>query len=126
LVACHYFDQQIGKYIDHLKTVGLYDNSLIVITADHNINPVLIGVEGDKYERLPLYIINGNIDSSTAWTGDCNQLDVYTTILDIFGVDCEWRGLGHTLLTQDYVNSVTEKTWKISEWIILGDFFRKQ
>ena len=126
LVACHYFDQQIGKYIDHLKTVGLYDNSLIVITADHNINPVFIGVEGDKYERLPLYIINGNIDSSTAWTGDCNQLDVYTTILDIFGVDCEWRGLGHTLLTQDYVNSVTEKTWKISEWIILGDFFRKQ
>lgn len=126
LVACHYFDQQIGKYIDHLKTVGLYDNSLIVITADHNINPVFIGVEGDKYERLPLYIINGNIDSSTAWTGDCNQLDVYTTILDIFGVDCEWRGLGHTLLTQDYVNSVTEKTWKMSEWIILGDFFRKQ
>lgn len=126
LVTCHYLDQQIGKYLDHLKADGLYDNSLIIITADHHINPIFIGMEGDEYERLPLYIINGNIDSSTAWLGVCNQLDVYTTVLDILGVDCEWRGLGHTLLTQDYVNSVTEKTWELSEWIILGDYFRNQ
>lgn len=126
LTTCHYFDQQIGKYIEHLKAEGLYDNSLIVIAADHNVNPIFIEKEEDEYQYLPLYIINGNIDQSTCWKGTCNQLDVYTTLLDVLGVDSEWRGLGHTLLKQDYHNSVTDKTWELSEWIILGDFFRQK
>lgn len=126
LTTCHYFDQQIGKYIDHLKAGGHYDNSLIVIAADHNVNPMFIEMEADEYQYLPLYIINGNIDESTCWKGICNQLDVYTTLLDILGVDSEWRGLGHTLLKQDYHNSVTDKTWELSEWIILGDYFRQK
>lgn len=126
LTACHYFDQQIGKYIDHLKADGLYDNSLIVIAADHDVNPYFLDME-DKIRRdLPLYIINGNVDDSEAWTGDCNQLDVYTTLLDVLGIESDWRGLGHTLLTQDYHTSVTDKTWKLSEWIILGDYFRNR
>lgn len=124
LTTCHYFDQQIGKYINHLKADGLYDNSLIVIAADHDAHPKFLDME-DKISRdLPLYIINGNIDYSEAWTGDCNQLDVYTTILDVFGIKSDWLGLGHTLLTRDYQNSVTDKTWELSEWIILGDYFR--
>ena len=125
LTTCHYFDQQIGKYIEHLKADGLYDKSLIVIAADHNVNPMFIEMDADEYQYLPLYIINGNIDQSTCWKGACNQLDVYTTLLDVLGVDSEWRGLGHTLLTQDYINSVADRTWELSEWIILGDFFRK-
>lgn len=125
LTTCHYFDQQIGKYIEHLKADGLYNKSLIVIAADHNVNPMFIEKEADEYQYLPLFIINGNIDQATCWKGTCNQLDVYTTLLDILGVDSEWRGLGHTLLTHDYINSVADRTWELSEWIILGDFFRK-
>lgn len=30
-----YLDQQIGRVIDHLKTEGIYDETLIVISADH-------------------------------------------------------------------------------------------
>jgi len=123
LTTCHYFDQQIGKYIEHLKSDGLYDNSLIIIAADHDAHPKFLDMEGKVSRDLPLFIINGGIDVSKAWTGSCNQLDVYTTILDILGVDCEWRGLGHTLLTTDYKNSVTDKTWELSEWIILGNYF---
>lgn len=123
LTTCHYFDQQIGKYIDHLKSDGLYANSLIIIAADHDAHPKFLDMEGKVSRDLPLFIINGDVDVSKAWTGECNQLDVYTTLLDILGVDCEWRGLGHTLLTNNYKNSVTDKTWELSEWIIMGDFF---
>lgn len=125
LTTCHYFDQQIGKYIGHLKKDGLYDKSLIIIAADHDAHPKFLDMEGKVSRELPLFIINGNIDNSKAWTGSCNQLDVYTTILDILGIDSEWRGLGHTLMTNDYKNSVTDKTWELSEWIIMGDYFRK-
>ncbi|MBQ1582538.1 MAG: hypothetical protein II107_08745, partial [Prevotella sp.] len=71
-------------------------------------------------------IINGGIDKTNAWKGDCNQLDVYTTLLDILGIDCEWRGLGHTLLNPNYINSVSEKTWKISDEIIYGKYFKNK
>lgn len=126
LITSHYFDEQIGKYIDHLKADGLYDNSLIVIASDHE--PLLhnMDIEEKVSKELVLYIINGGFDKDKAWTGVCNQLDVYTTLLDIMGVESKWRGLGHTLLDPHYSNSVSEKTWQISEWIIKGDYFGRE
>lgn len=126
LITSHYFDEQIGKYIEHLKANGLYDKSLIVIASDHE--PLLhnMDIEGKVSKELVLYIINGGFDKDKAWMGVCNQLDVYTTLLDIMGIDSEWRGLGHTLLNPNYSNSVSDETWQISEWIIKGDYFRRE
>lgn len=126
LITSHYFDVQIGKYIEHLKSVGLYDNSLIVIASDHEPHFEDLYKNGKVSKELPLYIINGGFDKKNAWTGKCNQLDVYTTLLDIIGVESEWRGLGHTILDPHYSNSVTDKTWQLSEWIINGDYFRQE
>jgi lipoteichoic acid synthase len=76
--------------------------------------------------NLPLFIINGGISNKDAWTGECNQLDVFTTILDILGIESQWRGLGHTLLNKNYKNSVTEKKQMMSEWIINSDYFSEK
>ena len=83
-------------------------------------------MEGIVKPEIPLYIINGGIDNTTAWTGECNQLDVYTTILDVMGIENKWRGLGHTLLNKDYKNSVTEKIHEISDMIIFSDYFQEK
>ena len=115
---------QIGKYIDTLKERGIYNNSLIIIASDHDARPKYIDMDGIVKPEIPIYIINGGIDNSTAWDGECNQLDVYTTILDVMGIDGKWRGLGHTLLNKDYQNSVTDKMHEISNWIINSDYFR--
>ena len=124
LITCHYTDLQIGKYINSLKERGTYNNSLIIIAADHDARPYYIDMEGIIKPEIPLYIINGGINNSTAWNGECNQLDVYTTILDIMGIESKWRGLGHTLLNKEYMNSVTEKKQEISNLIIIGDYFK--
>lgn len=124
LTTCHYTDKQIGKYIDFLKERGTYNNSLIIIAADHDARPGYFDMEGIVKPEIPLYIINGGITSSTAWDGEFNQLDVYTTILDIMGIKSTWRGLGHTLLNKEYKNSVTERTQEISNWIINSDYFQ--
>ena len=123
LNSCHFFDMQIGKYLEGLKEKGLYDNSLIVIVSDHDARPRYLDMEGKISDDIPIYIINGGFDPSTAWDGECNQLDVYTTILDIMGVDSKWRGLGHTLLNKNYQNSVTEKSQEISDWITYSNYF---
>ena len=114
---------QIGKYFEELKAKGLYDNSLIVIVSDHDARPRYLDMEGKVSDDIPIYIINGGFNPSEAWNGECNQLDVYTTILDIMGIDSKWRGLGHTLLNKNYQNSVTTETQELSDLIIYSNYF---
>ena len=126
LVDCHYTDLQIEKYINELKRQGLYDNSVIVITADHYAHAVHLGMaESSVKKDLPLYIINGGIDKRQAWTGSCNQLDVYTTLLDMYGVRSDWRGLGHTLLNRNYKDYPLDRLHLLSDWIIRSNYFDK-
>ena len=121
LNACHYTARQIEQYFEHLKQTGLYDNSLIVIAADHPVhNTDFGGVSKD----IPLYIINIPSDiREKMWQGECNQIDVYTTLLDLLGVESDWCGLRHSLLSPNYSNSIDSKKWDVSEWIIRGDYF---
>lgn len=123
LTNCHYTDIQIGNYLNDLKEKGLYDNSLIVIVSDHDAHSDYLGMEGKISREIPIYIVNGGIDETNAWTGVCNQLDVYTTILDMMGIQSTWRGLGHTLLNKNYQNSVTDDIQELSDWIIYSDYF---
>lgn len=124
LNACHYTDKQIGRYLQQLKADGLYDKSLIVITADHHVHSTSFGP--GITDDLPLYIVNGNIDNRTAWHGTCNQIDVYTTLLDVLGMHPAWCGLGHSLLSPSYRNSLDADKWDASEWMLLSNYFNRQ
>jgi len=125
LSTCHYTDQQIKWYFEQLRQAGLYDNSVIIIVADHHAHPSLFDMEEkDMSIDIPLYIVNGNINAGNGWQGRCNQLDVYTTLLDLLGSKNEWRGFGHTLVTDDYYDSVKSELWKISEDMVLGNYFK--
>lgn len=123
LCTCHFLDEQLFRYFDSLKTKGLYDNSLIVITADHFAHINRLNMDGQIMPYTPLFIIGGNINRSMAWQGECHQLDIFTTLVDILNLGDTWRGLGHTLLSPNYVNSVDTRTYDISELIINGDYF---
>lgn len=125
LTAVHYTDKQIGRYLEHLKKNGLYENSLIVITSDHSVKSHRLGLPDKASLDIPLYIVNGDMDRNSAYCGPCNQLDVYTTLLDVLAVDEEWLGLGHTLLNKNYVSSVNEHISKISEAIICSDYLNE-
>ena len=124
LSTCHYTDKQIKWYFEQLKNTGLYDNSIIVIVADHHAHPSLFDMnEKDLSISIPLYIVNGNVNHLSGWHGKCNQLDVYTTLLDIVGTQSTWKGFGHTLITNDYQDSLKPELWQMSEQMILGNLF---
>lgn len=112
LNACHYTDRQIEKYFRHLKQSGLYDNSLIVIAADHPVhNTDFGGVDKD----IPLYLVNVPYSIKTRiWQGACNQIDVYTTLLDLLGIESSWYGLGQSLLSPSYSNIIGNGKWDVS------------
>ena len=126
LSTCHYTDKQIKWYFEQLRKKGLYDNSVIVIVADHHAHASLFDMEeNDISSDIPLYIVNGNINNTTGWQGKCNQLDVYTTLLDIWETKNSWKGFGHTLITNDYHNSIKPNLWIASEQIVIGNYFKQ-
>ena len=126
LSACYYVDQQISHYFNYLKKHNIYDNSLIIIASDHHPHTDALNMQGKVSTFLPLYIINSGICPKSMYQGIANQLDVYTTILDILGIDNKWLGLGHTLLSPNYKNSVSDYTYDLSYKIIMGDYFNQK
>ena len=127
LNACHYTDTQMARYFANLKRRGLYDESLILILSDHNVQEKHLAMPAGMSRELPVFIIGGGIRRDEAWGGVCNQLDVYTTILDLLKIEAPWRGLGHTLLNTDYQNSVSDdsRKWDYAEWMISSDYFKQ-
>ena len=118
--ACHYTDKAIGTYLQSLRNNGLYSNSLIIIASDHHVHSTDFG--GGIPTEIPLYIINGNFPSDI-YTGPCNQLDLFTTIINLMNIPDSWPGLGVSLLNVDYNNLELKDRWDISEWILLGDYY---
>lgn len=125
LYSCHYLDNQLENFISTVKSKGFYDSSLIVIASDHYAHVDMLKMNGRISSHTPLFIINGGICDEKKWKGEFHQLDTYTTLLDILSIDQPWLGLGHTLLTSSYNNSVNTETTIVSEMIIEGDFFAK-
>jgi len=125
LKRCKYLDEQIESYFKHLKESGLYDESVIVIASDHLPLYEWTGDEKAFPEYMPLYIVNSGLDLSKAYDGEINQVDVYPTILDMFGIESEWRGIGKSIFSDDYSNVVNDSAYIVSEKIIRGRYFNK-
>lgn len=121
LDKCYYTDAQIGKYINYLKKSKQYNNTIIMICSDHEV-PEASKQMGCS-EDLPLMIINSHIAKDKFYQGRINQIDLYPTLIDMFELKTKWRGMGHSLLRDDYNDKITPEKRNISNMIINGDYF---
>jgi len=73
------FDKYLGILIDELKTQGLYDNTIIVVTSDHGRawNPLL---------RVPLLIHFPGDQHKGRISANAQVIDITPTVLDFMGV----------------------------------------
>lgn len=127
LDKCYYTDKQIGDYISYLKESKQYENSVIVICSDHQTQGDNINMNKCSKD-LPLLLINTGVTPDHYYDGRINQIDIYPTMLDLFDLKTQWRGIGYSLL-RDHTNSnvhiITDRDRNISDKIILGDYFSK-
>ena len=72
-------DECTGRIMAKLKELGLYNKTLIYITADHGFNP---GQQGHSYAP---YVFLATNDPKVSRDGD--RADIAPTILERFGVD---------------------------------------
>lgn len=72
-------DRWLGEIVAKLKRLGIYDNTLIYVTADHGFD------EGQKTHRYAPYVFLATNDKEVRRKGD--RADIAPTILKRFGVD---------------------------------------
>ena len=110
-----YSDESLGKVIDQLKRLDIYDNTLIVFTSDH-------GEGNDEHNEsthslliynstlhVPLIIKYPNQQFAntriSSWVG---LVDIFPTVLNILGLEIPTDIQGHVLPTDDSQDFHTE------------------
>ncbi len=100
-------DHYIGQLIDHLKSTGAYDNTLIVLTSDHGEmlgDRYLFGKKGyfDSAYHIPLIIRDPDASADNTRgrriTHFTESVDVMPTILDKLDLDVPRQCDGHSLM----------------------------
>ena len=103
-------DHHIGRIVTELKRQGIYDNTLIIFTADHSDANGQFGLleKGTMYEgsaRVPLVICPPSGPTGVRNDRVVNQIDLYRTILRNCGLDAAndspSRDLGPMLRGED-------------------------
>ncbi len=105
LLQVGFVDTWLGGLLEHLRTIGLYDRALVVLTADHGIS----FRPGDFFRwptqttfqdimPVPLFIkapfqARGRIDDRPTET-----VDILPTLADILGIALPWTVDGHSAL----------------------------
>jgi len=85
------FDRYIGKVINHLKAIGEYENTILIIYTDHNM-------DWHVNERIPLIFRFPGGDFSGRITSTVQNIDIAPTVLDYLGLPKpDWMG-GESLL----------------------------
>lgn len=107
LSAIWRFDRLLGKLYSDLEDRGIADDTLLVIVGDHGQAFGQHGVWSHGYKlfeeevRVPCIFINKNLGDYAVGHGCgprnhvlCSQLDIWPTIMDICGLDCNkiWQG----------------------------------
>jgi len=95
-----YTDSELGKFINFLKEKGLYDNSLIIVAADHGEGLGEHGEDGHGmflYEttiHVPLIIRAPRPFARRTVTETVQLVDVAPTVLDLLDIPApaQWQG----------------------------------
>jgi hypothetical protein len=97
LLQLQYVDRLLGELLDRLEALGLYQRSLIVLTADHGVgfwpddNARIVGLSNHPEDILgiPLLIKRPNQSRSHLDDRNVETVDILPTIADLVGAKLE-------------------------------------
>lgn len=153
ITMANYTDRAIGHFIAKLRTNSKFDDTMIIITGDHE------GLVSDR-KRLceapcgqgivsserytPFIVLNAPFDMR--YEEVIGQVDLYPTMLELMGLnEYEWKGLGRSILDNNKpefavspqmeiigdtagVNPAllahTTRAWEVSDCLIRFDLLR--
>jgi hypothetical protein len=101
LLQVRYADALLGQVLDRMRTVGLYDDALLVVTADHGVT----FRPGFPFRRpraesfvdlvsVPLFIKLPNQQAGTVFASNVETIDVVPTLATLLGTRLPWEADG--------------------------------
>lgn len=91
-------DRLLGRHLDKLREAGTYDDTLLVVTADHGASFLPStpsrGLTHENYAEImwsPLLIKAPGQTRPEVDDSDVRSVDVLPTIADLLGVEVPWR-----------------------------------
>jgi hypothetical protein len=98
LLQVAFSDRLIGQMVERLKQVGLYDEALIVVTADHggSFTPgrhARIPAKDTAHETawVPLFVKQPGQTAGKITDRDWEHVDLVPTVADALGIEVPWR-----------------------------------
>lgn len=88
----NYMDSHIGKVINYLKSIGVYEDLCIIVSADHGENMGELGLYGEHGTadnitcRIPMIIKWNGGQAGTSDEGFHYNLDLIPTLADLFDI----------------------------------------
>jgi hypothetical protein len=105
LLQLGYTDSALGLVLRRLRTTGLYDRALVIVTADHGVGftraaPRRVATARNVHDIafMPLFVKLPRQRSGRIVDSFVRTIDVLPTIADVLGVRSSWRFDGHSLL----------------------------
>ena len=152
MTIANYTDKGLGIILDYLKSRPDYDDTLIVITGDHEglasfRNSLCESEAGrgivSEHQYTPLIVLNSPVEMRCDKV--MGQIDIYPTLLGLLGLnDYCWHGLGgsildpgkpsaavnHQLAVEGQADDATidrlRRAFDISDKIIRFDYFSRE
>lgn len=140
--AMHYADHCFGEFLKHMEQRGLLDNTMLVITGDHNIfreesmiEPLIAPAKqaglsiADGQTYVPLILVGKGINETRETDDIVYQMDIYPTIMSLIGAgNYFWQGFGidlsRTPLPERQVT--VPQSYYLSDKLIRADYFGKR
>jgi hypothetical protein len=99
-----FVDRELGEFLDRLKEAGLYDQALVIVTADHGVSwkvdapgRVLSEATADMIFPIPLFIKLPGQTKPSVSNADVQSIDLLPTIAAIVGVKIPWIVAGRDI-----------------------------
>ncbi|MCA9796023.1 MAG: sulfatase-like hydrolase/transferase, partial [Candidatus Eremiobacteraeota bacterium] len=107
LLQVAFVDKLLGEMLDHMQQSGLYDQALVVVTADHGASfqngvPHRSLTPDNAIDELfvPLFIKAPQQHEPAVSEANANSLDILPTLASLLGVELPWPVQGHSLVGQ--------------------------
>jgi len=96
-------DRDLEEFLGRLRTSGLYDDALIIITADHAFNLAFWEHKENELARIPMWVKLPKADAAVRLDTMplAAQVDIAPTILDVLGLPATRPMYGRSLLRAD-------------------------
>ena len=90
-----HIDVQVGRLVQALKDAGIYDDTIIMLTADHGGIGRSHGGQTLMEMEIPFIICGKNVKKGQLITDTMIQYDTAATIAEVFGLQRpqSWRGV---------------------------------